>query len=99
MLMPSAGFSYTYDVRRPEGDRVVAMTFNGKSVDPRLSYRVTTNSFLAAGGDNFTMFTEGGDRLDAGNDLGALEAYLKTSPRIPKGGRVKSLHIVRLPMN
>lgn len=99
MLMPSAGFSYTYDVRRPEGDRVVAMTFNGKRVDPRRSYRVTTNSFLAAGGDNFTVFAEGGNRLDSGNDLDALEAYLKTNPRIPKGGRVKSLHVVRLPMN
>jgi 5'-nucleotidase len=99
MLMPSAGFSYTYDVRRPEGDRIVAMTFNGGRVEPNRSYRVTTNSFLAAGGDNFTVFTEGRDRLDAGNDLDALEAYLKTDPPIPTGGRVKSLHIVRLPMN
>lgn len=99
MLMPSAGFAYTYDVRRSAGDRIVAMTFNGKRIYPKRTYRVATNSFLASGGDNFTVFTEGTDRLDAGNDLDALEAYLKTDPPIPNGGRVKSLHIVRLPMN
>ena len=95
MLMPSAGFSYTYDVRRPDGDRVVKMSFNGKPIDPKRNYRVTTNSFLAAGGDNFSVFTEGTDRFDAGLDLDALEAYLKTNPPVPTGGRVKSLHIVR----
>jgi 5'-nucleotidase len=99
MLMPSAGFAYTYDVRRPDSDRIVAMTFNGRRIDPDRTYRVTTNSFLAAGGDNFTVFTEGSDRFDAGNDLDALEAYLKTDPPVPTGGRVRSLHIVRLPMN
>ena len=95
MLMPSAGFAFTYDVRRPAGERVVAMRFNGKPIDPKRNYRVATNSFLAAGGDNFRVFTEGTDRLDAGLDLDALEAYLKTNPPVPTGGRVKSLHIVR----
>lgn len=97
MLMPSAGFQFTYDVRRPAGDRIVKMTLNGKPVDPNRTYRVTTNSFLAAGGDGFTVFAEGTDRFDAGVDLDALEAYLKTNPPIPTGGRVKSLHIVRDP--
>ncbi len=97
MLMPSAGFHFTYDVRRPAGDRIVRMTLNGQRVDPDRVYRVTTNSFLAAGGDNFTVFTEGTNRFDAGLDLDALEAYLKTNPPIPQGGRVKSLHIVRDP--
>ncbi len=97
MLMPSAGFSFVYDVRRPEGDRIVSMTFNGRPAAPNRTYRVTTNSFLAAGGDAFTVFTEGTNRLDAGNDLDALQAYLKTNPKLPTGGRVKSLHIVREP--
>lgn len=97
MLMPSAGFAFTYDVRLPAGDRIVKMSLNGTPVDPSRTYRVTTNSFLAAGGDNFRVFTEGTDRLDAGIDLDALEAYLKTNPPVPTGGRVKSLHIVRDP--
>jgi len=97
MLMPSAGFAFTYDVRRPAGDRIVRMSLNGRPIDPRHTYRVTTNSFLAAGGDNFRVFTEGTDRRDVGVDLDALEAYLKTNPPLPTGGRVKSLHIVRDP--
>jgi len=97
MLMPSAGFSYVYDVRRPEGDRIVSMTLAGRPVDPERTYRVATNSFLAAGGDHFTVFTEGTNRFDAGNDLDALEAYLQTNPPLPTGGRVKSLHAVRMP--
>ena len=97
LLMPSAGFAFTYDVRRPGGDRVVAMTLDGKPIDPRQTYRVATNSFLATGGDGFTVFNEGTNRVDAGNDLDALEAYLKGNPRLPTGGRVKSLHIVREP--
>jgi len=95
MLMPSAGFAFTYDVRRAAGDRIVRMTLNGKPIDPKRIYRVTTNSFLAAGGDNFSVFAEGTERFDSGLDLDALEAYLKTNPAIPTGGRVKSLHIVR----
>ena len=95
MLMPSAGFAFTYDVRRAAGDRIVSMSLNGKPVDPKRAYRVTTNSFLAAGGDNFTVFTEGTDRFDAGNDLDALEAYLRAEPPLPTGGRVKALFIVR----
>jgi len=34
------------------------------------------NSFLAEGGDNFTAFKSGTDRIDAGSDLAALEDYL-----------------------
>jgi 5'-nucleotidase len=97
MLMPSRGFTFTYDVRRPAGERVIKMALDGKPIDPKRTYRVTTNSFLAAGGDNFRVFTEGTDRFDAGNDLDALEAYLRTDPTLPTGGRVKSLHIVRDP--
>ena len=97
MLMPSAGFAFTYDVRRPAGDRIVAMTFNDKPVDPKRNYRVATNSFLATGGDNFRVFAEGTDRFDAGLDLDALESYLRTDPPVPAGGRVKSLHFVRDP--
>jgi 5'-nucleotidase len=97
MLMPSAGFGYAYDMRRREGDRIVSMIFNGRPIDPDRTYRVAANSFLASGGDSFSMFIEGTNRFDAGNDLDALEAYLKTNPPLPAGGRVKSLYVARRP--
>ena len=37
------------------------LTTGGAAVDPAASYRIAVNSFLADGGDNFTV--EGTDRL------------------------------------
>ena len=92
ILAPSAGFSFTYDQKRPAGQRVVAMTLNGKRIDPAKSYRVSVNSFLASGGDGYAVLNDGTDRIDAGVDLDAFEAYLKTNPKIPTGGRVRNLN-------
>ncbi len=79
-LIPSAGLGFTYDKTRAVGDRVIALTFNGKPIDPAGIYRVTTNSFLAQGGDSFTLFTKGRDAQIGMPDIDALEAWLKVSP-------------------
>lgn len=94
MMVPSAGFAFTYDLTRPAGQRVVAMRLNGRPVDPAGHYRVTTNSFLASGGDSFTVLTKGTDRFDAGVDIDALETWLKGNPPMPTGGRVKKIGAV-----
>jgi 5'-nucleotidase len=39
--------------------------------------RVTVNSFLAAGGDGFTVFADGTDRVVGPPDLEALVEYLR----------------------
>jgi 5'-nucleotidase len=44
------------------------------------SYRVTVNSFLADGGDTFTLLIGGTDRLGGAVDTDALEAYLQANP-------------------
>jgi 5'-nucleotidase len=42
------------------------------------------NSFLATGGDNFTVFNQGTDTLGGDQDVDALEAYIKAnSPLAP----------------
>ena len=46
------------------------------ALDPAATYRVTTNSFLADGGDAFTVFREGTNRVGGGDDLEALIQYL-----------------------
>lgn len=92
ILLPSAGFTVHYDLSRPEGQRVVGATLNGKPVEPTGRYRVTTNNFLASGGDGFTVFAEGTDTVDAGVDVDALEAYLKAGATAPKLGRIKDVN-------
>jgi 5'-nucleotidase len=86
-LSPSAGFTYTYDLSRPVGDRVTSLMLDGKPIDPATIYRVTTNSFLASGGDSFSGFARQRDAVIARlSDIEALEAWLKgDQPRAVPG--------------
>ena len=79
MLMPSRGLSYAYDLSRPAGQRILDLRLDGEPVRDDAVYRVTMNSFLATGGDNFTVFREGADQIGGPLDLDALEAYLAAS--------------------
>ncbi|WP_344710185.1 bifunctional metallophosphatase/5'-nucleotidase [Sphingomonas humi] len=88
LLIPSQGFTYRFDRRRPDGQRVLAMALNGKPIDPARSYRVTVNNFLASGGDGYTVLASGKDAQDGGLDLDALEAWLATNPKVPEGKRM-----------
>ena len=78
----SDGFSYTYDLSRPVGDKVDPATIRiaGAPLDPAATYRITTNNFLADGGDGFTVFTEGTNRSGGGDDLQALIDYIAANP-------------------
>ena len=80
VLSPSRGFAYSFDLARPEGERVVAMTLNGEAIRPEARYRVTTNSFLAGGGDSYSVFAEGTDAVIGMADIAALEAWLQGVP-------------------
>ncbi|MCA1481297.1 5'-nucleotidase C-terminal domain-containing protein, partial [Bradyrhizobium sp. NBAIM08] len=39
LLIPSRGFTFTYDLSRPAGERIRSMRLNGRPVDPRRDYR------------------------------------------------------------
>ena len=67
LLMPSANFRFSYDKSRPDGQRIVAMTLNGKPIDPAETYRVAINNFLASGGDNFTLLRRAATRSMPGS--------------------------------
>ena len=90
LLVPSAGFRFSYDLKQPEGRRITAMTLDGRPIDPNGRYRIVVNNFLASGGDGFSVLNEGTDAFDAGLDLDALEAWLATNPPVPPVGRITS---------
>lgn len=76
----SKGFSYVYDPNASAGNRVIAdrIFLNGTVIDPNGTYRVTVNSFLASGGDNFGALAGGDDQFASGdNDLTVLVDYFK----------------------
>jgi 5'-nucleotidase len=91
ILIPSANFRFDYDLSRPAGQRIVAMTLNGKPVDPAATYRVTVNNFLASGGDGYSVLAQPGEAFDGGLDLDALEAWLATNPAAPAVGRMTNV--------
>jgi len=79
ILGTSEGFSYSYDLSRAYGDRVLADTIklNGTTIDPAASYRVAANSFLVAGGDSFAAFTGGTDPVTGPVDVDTAVDYFK----------------------
>jgi 5'-nucleotidase len=82
-LGASKGFAYTYDPLAAAGSHVTAMTLDGATVDPARTYKVTVNSFLASGGDNFTAFNGAAAKADSGQvDLQAQVDYFTRNPKV-----------------
>jgi 5'-nucleotidase len=77
-LNASRGFTFSWDAAKPQGERVIAesIKLNGVRIQPELQYRVAMNSFIAGGGDGYSVFTEGTDRQVSVQDLEALVEYL-----------------------
>ena len=83
MLQVSRDFTYAWDGSKPVGSRIVpgSVLYMDEPVVPDLPYRVTVNSYLAEGGDGFTVLREGTDRAGGPVDLDALIRYfLQNSP-------------------
>ncbi len=91
ILIPSAGFKYTWNSAGTCGTRIKDMRLvdvntgvvtdqivsaAGTLNDPLKTYRVTVNNFLATGGDGFTTLINGTDILGGAQDIDALSAYL-----------------------
>ncbi len=84
VLHVSQGFSYTWNAGAPVGQRIVAgsVRLHGQPLDPAADVRVTVNSFLGGGGDNFPVLRQGRDRRTGMMDIDALELYVKSNPTL-----------------
>jgi 5'-nucleotidase len=81
ILQISKGFAYTWDAKKPQGEKVLEVSLNGAALDPAKAYRITVNNFLADGGDNFAVLKEGKDRVGGEVDLDALQLYLQAQAK------------------
>ena len=92
ILSPSHNLRFAYDLSKPEGQRIVLLTVDGRPVRDEAVYRVAMNNFLAGGGDNFTVFKEGADATGGVQDVDALEAYVSAAGSLapPALGRVEN---------
>lgn len=90
-ILSVAGISYAYDDAAPAGNKVdrSSVRIGGEALNEVAVYRVTTNNFLASGGDGFSVFTRGTDLTVGPMDLDVLEAYLSgRGPVAPPAVRV-----------
>ena len=88
IMLPSAGFKYTWDGAKACDARIsnVTLTRNGVTevlvdtsgvvAQPTKTYRVTVNNFMATGGDGFTTFLNGTNLLGGAQDIDALTAFM-----------------------
>jgi 5'-nucleotidase len=90
ILQVSQGFRYRWSPTAPPGNRVQDMSLNGQPLRPEQTYRVTVNSFLADGGDNFTVLRQGQERVGGVTDMAAWEAYFRAQSPVspPALGRI-----------
>ena len=86
ILQVSGGLQYSWDGRRPIGQRVAAgsVAIGGRALDAQARYRVAMNDFLAHGGDGFRVFTEATERTGGPLDIDALENYIAVAPRVAR---------------
>ncbi len=86
ILQVSEGFTYSYSASAPAGSKVdpASVKLNGTVIDPAATYRVTANSFLSDGGDNFPSFAAATNKYIGGLDIDAFATYLTAkSPYTP----------------
>ncbi len=79
-----SGISFTFDAAKPAGERVTGAMVNGSTLDREAVYLVATNNFLAAGGDEYTVFAD----KPVLNEYASLEevvlTYLQEVGEIPQ---------------
>jgi 5'-nucleotidase len=82
-ILQISGLHYRYRSSGPGGGEILGVwtgapgdETNPVPNDPGVTYTVTVNSFLAGGGDNFTVLREGTDRVVGPVDLDALVDYV-----------------------
>lgn len=85
ILQVSEGFSYSWSESATLGSKISDMELNGTPIDLGATYRVTVNSFLADGGDNFAALKGGTDRLGGAVDTDALEEYFAGNSPVAPG--------------
>lgn len=87
ILQVSNGFSYAWKEKGTSCDNVdpASIEINGTAVDLAGSYRVTVNSFMADGGDQLYVLTQGTNRLGGALDLDAFENYFLSNPVVTPG--------------
>ncbi len=75
-----SGLAIELDLKRPAGDRIVAISVGGAPLDEARIYKVAVNDFLARGGDGYVWFRDAKHVLPESDSplvANAVMAYIK----------------------
>ncbi|MBI2920457.1 MAG: bifunctional metallophosphatase/5'-nucleotidase [Planctomycetes bacterium] len=81
VFLEVSGLECEVDMKAPEGARVTVTKVAAEPWDATRTYRVVTNSFLAAGGDGHTTFRNGKNFVETGVDM--LDAQVEACRKGP----------------
>jgi 5'-nucleotidase len=86
-ILQVSGLKFAYDESKPIGQRVTSATLaDGTPIDrndTKTNYTVAANSFIATGGDGFTVFDEASaTQQTLGGELDPLEAYFGSRQQV-----------------
>jgi len=80
-ILQVSGLEFSYNPTNPAGQRITSVALpDGTALDRSATYTVAANSFIATGGDGFTVFKEAQNPNTLGSDLDALENYIDGLP-------------------
>ena len=81
IMQVSNGLTYVQAANAPTcAGKVSDILLDGTPIAPSVSYRVTVNSFMASGGDGYTVFNDGTSRLGGAVDIDAQLDYFAANP-------------------
>ncbi|WP_432940085.1 bifunctional metallophosphatase/5'-nucleotidase [Kribbella sp. CA-253562] len=83
-LAVSGNVRYTYDARRPVGDRVAPadVTIDGATLDPSRTYRVAALAYTVIGADGYPAFKTATDAVRNNTDHETFVDYLRAHPTL-----------------
>ncbi|SFC23271.1 2',3'-cyclic-nucleotide 2'-phosphodiesterase/5'-or 3'-nucleotidase, 5'-nucleotidase family [Bacillus sp. OV322] len=93
-MLQISGLTYTWSDALPKGQKVVNIFLpDGKKIDPNAEYTATVNNFMSTGGDSYTAFTGGKNKVTGPVDFNALLNYLKAQSPVSGAieGRIKKV--------
>jgi 5'-nucleotidase len=95
ILQVSRGFTYRYRLHAPGGHHIAAdsLAIGGRRIEPEDRLRVAASDFLVAGGDGFTLFDEGVDRVGGTPDIDAFVAYVRAHSPVAPGSQNRIVRI------
>jgi 5'-nucleotidase len=78
-ILKTSGLNYSWDANAADGSKVSDVTLaSGAVLELATTYSVTVNSFIASGGDNFSVLRDGTNRVIGPVDLDALVTYIES---------------------